>query len=38
MNINKYFYNNINEIIILKLPINLIDKNKLYYFIYYEIY
>ena len=39
MNINKYFINNLNEIIILKLPNNIIDKNKLYFdlIIFYEL-
>ena len=39
MNINKYFINNLNEIIIVKLPDNINDKNKLYYdlIIFYEI-
>ena len=39
MNINKYFINNLNEIVILKLPNNEIDKNKLYFdlIIFYEI-
>ena len=39
MNINKYFINNLNEIIILKLPNNIIDKDKLYFdlIIFYEI-
>ena len=39
MNINKYFLNNLNEIIILKLPNNINDKNKLYFdlIIYYEL-
>ena len=39
MNINKYFINNLNEMIILKLPNNLIDKNKLYFdlIIFYEL-
>ena len=36
--IYEYFHNNIDEIIIFKLPNNINDKNKLYYFIYYEIY
>ena len=31
MNINKYFINNLNEILILKIPNNLLDKNKMYY-------
>ena len=34
----EYFHKNIDEIIICKLPNNINDKNKLYYFIYYEIY
>ena len=40
MNINKYFINNLNKIIILKLPNNLIDKNKLYFdlIIFYKIW
>ena len=40
MNINKYFINNLNEIIILKLPNNLIDKNKLYFdlMIFYKMW
>ena len=39
MNINKYFINNLNETIILKLPNNLIDKNILYFdlIIFYEL-
>ena len=39
MNINKYFINNLNEIIIVKLPDNINDKNKLYFdlIIFYEI-
>ena len=39
MNIHKYFINNLNEIIILKLPNNIIDKNKLYFdlIIFYEL-
>ena len=39
MNINKYFINNLNEILILKIPNNIIDKNKLYYdlLLYFEL-
>ena len=39
MNINKYFINNLNEILILKIPNNILDKNKIYYdlLLYYEI-
>ena len=39
MNINKYFIDHLNEIIILKLPNTLIDKNKLYFdlIIFYEL-
>ena len=39
MNINKYFINNLNEILILKIPNNLIDKNKMYYdlILFYEL-
>ena len=39
MNINKYFINNLNEIIILKIPNNLLDKNKIYYdlILFYEL-
>ena len=39
MNINKYFINNLNEILILKIPNNILDKNKIYYdlLLYYEL-
>ena len=39
MNINKYFINNLNEILILKIPNNRLDKNKMYYdlLLYYEL-
>ena len=39
MNINKYFINNLNEILILKIPNNLLDKNKMYYdlILFYEL-
>ena len=39
MNINKYFINNLNEILILKIPNNVLDKNKMYYdlLLYYEL-
>ena len=39
MDINKYFYNDINEIILFKLPNNIREKNKLFYdlIIYYEL-
>ena len=39
MNINKYFVNNLNEMLILKIPNNIIDKNKMYYdlLLYYEL-
>ena len=35
----KYFTNNLNEILILKIPNNLIDKNKMYYdlILFYEL-
>ena len=36
---NKYFINNLNEILILKIPNNILDKNKMYYdlLLYYEL-
>ena len=39
MNINKYFINNLNEILILKIPNNILEKNKMYYdlLLYYEL-
>ena len=39
MKLNKHFINNLNEIIIIKLPNNINDTNKLYYdlIIYYEL-
>ena len=39
MNINIYFINNLNEILILKIHNNLLDKNKMYYdlILFYEL-